>query len=88
MKVYTTKYALTAGIETVEAKYGIDGEKYVYAGAGPSFQAFIMGKTAFLTYEEAAVAARVMRTRKIASVEKQLNRLTGLLFPTKEPENL
>jgi hypothetical protein len=87
VRVYTTKYALTAGIEVHEVKCPDDDEKYVYT-ADRYPQQFVMGKTAFLTYEEAAVAAREMRNKKIDSVRKQLNRLSGLLFPTKEPENL
>jgi hypothetical protein len=92
MKVYTTKYALSAGIQVHEVEPPMSDDNYVYtAGSHPQgvySQQFIMGKTAFHTYEEAAVAAREMRNKKIESVRKQLNRLSGLLFPTKEPENL
>lgn len=87
MKVYTTKYALTTGIELVEVKPGSDDSKYVYT-TGPYSQQFVMGKTAFLTYEEAATAACAMRDKKVASIQKQLAKVSGLLFPTKKSENL
>ena len=34
MKVYVTKYALTAGIEAVEVEYGRGDQKYVYRKTG------------------------------------------------------
>ncbi len=90
MKVYITKYALTKGIETAEVDFTNDDDddvKYVYT-RGRYHQQFVMDRDAFLTYAEAAVAARAMRDRKAISLRKQLNKVTGLLFPTMEPENL
>lgn len=87
MKVYITKYALTAGIEVAEVGE-VDDDGYVYTKMGLGFQLFIMGKTAFLTYEEAAIAARLMRRRKVASLRKQADKVFRLPFPLKKPENL
>lgn len=87
MRVYTTKYALTAGIEIHEVEPGSTDPKYVYLEGRFLAQQFVMDKNAFLTYEEAAIAACEMRDRKIKSVKKQLARLTSLLFPTAMPEN-
>ena len=88
MKVYTTKYALTAGIEVKEVERSGDSSDYVYTQMGLGLQQFVMGQTAFLTYEEATVAAREMRNKKMSSLKRQLARVSGLLFPTKESENL
>ena len=90
MKVYVTKYALTRGIEVVEVQEGsagskiLVGDKYVYT-MGRYPQQFIMDKNAFLTYEEAAVAARAMRDKKEVSIRKQLAKVRGLVFPTNMP---
>ncbi len=65
-----------------------DNPKYVYTKMGLGFQQFVMGRTAFHTYEEAAMAAREMRDKKAASLKKQFNRMSGKIFPTKEPKNL
>lgn len=84
MKVYTTKYALTAGIEIKEVADFTTAEKYVYTKAQYR-QQFVMGKTAFQTYPEAAKAARAMRIKKQVSLTQQLMRVSGLAFPSKEP---
>lgn len=88
MKVYVTKYALTTGIEVVEVKPPEENEEPQYVYTKGFVQQFIMGKTAFLTYKEAAIAAREMRDKKRASLKKQLTRLNELIFPTNMPENL
>lgn len=87
MKVYTTKYALTAGIGIETVEYGSDDEKYVYT-KDKYWRQFVMGQNAFLTYKEAAVAAREMRSRKVISLQKQLAKVSGMTFPTKMPDNL
>lgn len=90
MKVYTTKYALTAGIKVHEVEYGSGGagEGYVYTKMGLDYQQFVMGRTAFLTYTEAVTAARAMRDKKVVSLAKQLAKVDGLVFSTTEPDNL
>ena len=85
MQVYVTKYALTAGIYVEEVEVPLsDHGHYVYT-TGQCRQQFRMGRDAFLTYEEAARAARVMRDKKALSLRKQLRKMRGLLFPTKTP---
>lgn len=88
MKVYVTKYALTHGIEVKEVSTGsaMDDE-YVYS-VETYQQQYRMGRTAFLTYPEAAVAARLMRDKKRLSLRNQLAKMGSLVFPTQEPENL
>jgi len=93
MKVYTTKYALTAGIEVKEVEPGsagsqiLVGDKYVYT-KGNYLQQFVMGRNAFLTYPEAAKAAREMRDKKQASLTRQLLKVSSLIFETKNPFGL
>ena len=83
MKIYTTKYALTAGIQIKEVAVGLSqnsgGSRYVYTKEMYS-QQFVMGKTAFETRPEAVAAAEAMRDRKILSVEKQLAKLKKMSF--------
>ena len=87
MSVYITKYALTTGIEVHDVQYGSGGKKYVYT-KDAYHQQFVMGKTAFHTYLEAAVAAREMRDKKRDSLNRQLAKVSGLLFPMKMPARL
>lgn len=89
MRVYVTKYALTAGIEVKEVKSGLTGsqilvgDKYVYTTDRHS-QQFVMGRNAFLTYPEAAIAACEMRDKKALSLKRQLAKVSGLFFPAVE----
>ncbi len=87
MKVYTTRYALTAGIQVHEVKSSGDDEKYVYT-VGRYSQQFVMGKDAFLTYEEAAVAAREMRDKRELALKRQITKVSALIFPMRMPDNL
>lgn len=87
MKVFTTKYALTTGIEVHEVDQFLAGDKYVYT-TDRYPQQFVMDGNAFRTYEEAAVAACKMRHSKEISLRRQLNRVSDLIFPTTMPDNL
>ena len=89
MKVFVTKYALTAGIVVVEVEYGHAGsaEKYVYRMRG-GLQQFVMGENAFFTYPEAVIAAREMRNKKELSLKKQLRKVSGMIFLTRMPDDL
>lgn len=80
MKVFVTKYAMTKGIQeaSVTGKTDVVGT-YVYSG-GYS-QQYRMGYTAFLTREEASMAAEAMRQRKVASLKKSIAKLEKLSFP-------
>lgn len=84
MKVYTTKYALTRGIEIKEVTGSDVDDEYVYS-VETYRQQFRLGRDAFPTYEEAAIAARKMRDKKVVSLLKQLTKMRELLFTTREP---
>ena len=73
MKVFITKYALTKGIIEAEAEHLGDG----MARVGRSYY---HGKDWHKTRRDAIIDARDRRTRKIASLEKQLKRVKGLSF--------
>lgn len=79
MKGFSTKYALTNGIREVEVSYGTGG--YVYTADRYSTQ-LVPGKTFFKTRKEAELVAQRRATEKIASLEKQIEKLHQLaLFP-------
>lgn len=90
MKVYVTKYALTKGIEVKDVSpaddsgYVCERQDYDYR-RGQYYPSFVLGKTAFHTYEEAVLAAREMRDKKKVSLKKQLDKVNNLLFPSKMP---
>lgn len=89
MKVYTTKNALTTGIEVKEVIQGWEGATYVRVpDRGFSSEWYLMGRDAFLTYSKAAIAARAMRDKRQAFLKRQLVKVSGLLFPTARPLNL
>lgn len=86
MKYYTTKYALTAGIEIHECELSDENGDYVYARGYKNhcFQQFIVNKTAFTSIEDAAAAAERTRQKKIAYLKKQISRLEKITI--KMPE--
>ncbi len=79
---------ITNGIEVREGEYfqyhSDEPQKHVYSYTELGSERFVMGETAFLTYEDAVIAARAMRDNKIESLEKQIDRISYLIFPTKE----
>lgn len=85
MKVFVTKYALTTGIEVKEVDHPTPDLPYVNTKEY-YFQQFILGKNAFHTYADAVIAARGMRNKKQASLQKQLNKVRGLIFPSAMPD--
>lgn len=87
MRVFVTKYALVAGIEVWELNRPSPDSPFVHT-EGRYIQGFTIGKNAFLTYAEAAVGARKMRDKKVASLNKQLSKISGLIFPEKMPDEL
>ncbi len=74
MKVYVTKYALTAGITVEEAEIVGDWAD-IYLR--PSLK---LGRDAFETWEEARVDAELRRQRRIASLKRQLKKLEEMRF--------
>lgn len=81
MNVYVTKYCLTRGIFTETVRDAGTREGLVGVYKGNSFVAsYELGKTAFLTSEEAVTAARSERDRKIKALLKQIDKLRALDF--------
>lgn len=76
---WVTKYALTAGIEMVDARICGDGCMIAYGdiGYGPQFA---HGKEWHLTPEAALARAEEMRKAKIASMTKRVAKLVALKF--------
>lgn len=78
VKVWLSKYALTANIQECEAEI-IDGAAY----PGHPFMSFVgfqLGKHAHLSREEAVAAAELARKKKIAALKKQIAKLESLTF--------
>lgn len=74
VKVWITKYALTRGIFEMEGVL-IDDGKYV-----SDRHSRIFTSEYALSAAEAAVTARAMKAAKIASLKKQIARITKLVF--------
>lgn len=73
---YITKYALTDGIWIGAGSISPRVPRLVSVGG----RSYFLGTEAFLTREEALADAEKRRTRKIASLEKQLAKLRDLSF--------
>lgn len=78
MKFYVTKYALTQGI------YEIDGETVIGAyvkgcGSDASFWG-ALGTDACETHDAAVLRAEKMRSARIASLKKSIEKLEKLTF--------
>lgn len=80
MKVFITKYALTQGIiETDDAEICSIAEKMI---SSPKY-GFFHGKDWHDTQAEAIAFAEEMRTKKIASLKKQIAKLEKINFNQK-----
>lgn len=84
MRVFTTKYAFTHGIEVVEIDetYGspsYEDGSYVY-GVGAYHPQYRMGRDAFLSEDVAKARAEAMRLTKISALKKQIARLEKKSF--------
>lgn len=80
VKVYVTEYALTAGVYLTEAKISDCGR---FARAKNQFgtdTAYILGKSAFFTVEEAKANFEKRKAFAIRSAEKKLQKLKTLEF--------
>jgi hypothetical protein len=77
MKVYVTKYALTKGIIVKEVEKTAFNDTVVTKG--PNFQHFYNNDW-FENRKDAVKEAEKMRLKKIASLEKQIDKLHNLKF--------
>ena len=82
MKVYVTKYALTKGIFSVEAKFCSDADRTMVEvlTKANEYTYYLHGNSFHLTLEDAVNRAEEMRLKKIASLKKQLARLEAMDF--------
>lgn len=82
--VYCTRYALTTGIKARVLKsynsHWLDGAYAYLAVSSYTAEQRIVGRDVHATPEEAAVAAEKQRTKKIASLKKQIARLEARTF--------
>lgn len=86
--VYYTKYALTSGIqERILEKY--DDEGYATLRKWPKEYGnsgiFVSRKEVSETLEDALVVAEEMRIRKLASLDKQIKKISALEFKIQKP---
>ena len=78
MKVFTTKYALTQGIDELDVAM-IEGDGLVSDGNRfPTY--YRLGRDCFLDRTEAFADAEKRRKNKIAQVKRQLAKLEALVF--------
>lgn len=82
MIVYSTRYALTGGIEQIEAEETAYEGMLAYSGgvAGNSLYLHGEGKDWHRTHEAAVARAEAMRTAKIVSLKKQVAELEAMRF--------
>ena len=81
MKIWISKYALSGGITEHECEHPKADGAYVYPGKPfAGYVGFKLGRDAHTTPEEAAKAAEAARTKKIASLRKQIAKLEKMSF--------
>lgn len=76
--IYITRYALTNGIESGEAK-GYSPQEPLTDVIG-AWNYVRVGRDSFLTLDEARAQAEKMRKKKIVSLRKQIAKLEALDF--------
>ena len=81
IKAWITKYALTEGIEVVDAEVCGDGDMISYGNVGYGSQyAHGEGKDWHRTPESALARAEEMRKAKIASLRKSIAKMEAITF--------
>ena len=73
-KVWIARYALSVGITEAEVKIGRD--RYVAVG----FSYLVLGRDCFESREDAVKRAEELRAKKLASMEKQRQKLIARKF--------
>lgn len=77
--VWITKYALTTGIFTGVVNTEPGSSELINLKCHP-YNYYRIGQDAFLTEDEAKAQARVMKDKKIKSLEKQIKKLKQMEF--------
>lgn len=85
MKRFITKYALSSGIEEVDARNCSDTAQEMIAINGGGLSAYFHKGEHFETMEQAIVKAEAMRKKKIENLYKQIFKLERLDFSKIEP---
>ena len=78
MKIFVTKYALTKGIEVVEAEACGDGTMKARGSWATYFHG--EGKDWHKTHEASITRAKEMRKKKIGSLKKSLAKIKNINF--------
>lgn len=81
---YITKYAFTAGILEVQAEWTEGSDGVTYKTAGSSFMQFSHAKEWYRDVDSAKARVEVMRTKKIASLNKSIEKMMGLKVEVKK----
>lgn len=79
IKAWITKYALTHGIQVVDAEVCGDGKMVAYGNKAYGRQ-YAHGKDWHTTPEAALARAEEMRKAKIASLEKSIAKIKAITF--------
>jgi hypothetical protein len=80
MRVWITKYALTTGVfEVADAELFANNSAVTWKSK-EGYSQYAHGKDWHRTREDAFARAEEMRVQKLASLEKQINRLRELTF--------
>lgn len=81
MKFYSSKYAMTKGIQEFNGEIYVGGDNTKYADGKEGLYANRferLGTDAFLTEKEARMSALIKIDRKLGSIEKQAKKLKKL----------
>lgn len=80
--VFVTRYALTQGIFEVSAEIHEDSQSKMvsYRAEGSRFTQYAHGTDWHKDYESALKKSELMRTKKIASLLKQISKLQSIDF--------
>lgn len=80
MKIYVTKYALTEGIQEMEAEESLHTDPMAVVRRKGTFDLYFHRKDWHPTREAAVIQANAMVAKKIKSIEKQMAKLKTLKF--------
>jgi predicted nucleotide-binding protein (sugar kinase/HSP70/actin superfamily) len=84
IEAWITKYALTQGIRKVDAILCSDVSEKMISTVNNGYTEYYHANEWFLTREEAVAQAEVLRTRKIESLKKSIQKMEKLKFTAPE----